>query len=53
MMRTNTNTLLALMSDEGSCAQLDLDGRIDRVMTFAAERSGSSWTMPRHIWSRL
>jgi len=42
MMRTNTRTLLALMSDETSRSQFDLEGLVDRVMTFAAERSGTT-----------
>ncbi|MCR9256521.1 MAG: hypothetical protein NXI16_10555 [Alphaproteobacteria bacterium] len=42
MMRTNTNTLLALMSDETSRSQFDIEGLVDRVMTFAAERSGTT-----------
>jgi hypothetical protein len=39
MSRTNTQTLLALMSGENARTAIDLDLLIERVMIFAAERS--------------
>jgi hypothetical protein len=42
MSRTDTQTLLDLMSGETSRTKIDLDLLIERVMIFAAERSGTT-----------
>lgn len=42
MMRTKTQALLNLMENEATRDQFDLDGLVDRVVGFAAEKSGRS-----------
>ena len=44
MTRTDTQTLMTLMSGDNSRTQLDLDLLIERVMIFAAERSNCTVT---------